>query len=188
MTAGAGLQRGGNFQVPYRDTQAALRHLFANWDVKDWKVDRDGYTEEREQRHRGRTRVVDVWVPRSSTVTVSFYRNGQWQNLRCGRFDNYDANLRAIYLLLDRMRISEGYGVEYGGLTSSTDLVPASVTLTLTRRSQLLRELHLSDDAPFTVVEATWRRLVREASDRGDDAAVVRLNNAYNALKKEMQP
>jgi hypothetical protein len=175
----------GRFATSYRDTLVALRYLFEAWGVKaaEWQVERNGHEEEFLSRGRVQRRWVTVMPP---YVVVSYYRQGQWQHLRCATYTTYDANLRAVYLLLDRMRISEGHGVSYGGLTSSRELVPVGAGTT--RRTQLLAFFHLAGDAPFNVVEATWRRLVRDASDAGDDDLVKNLNNAFNELKKELQP
>jgi len=173
----------GPFATPYKDTIVQLRYLFDAWGVKgtEWQVERNGYEEETVVSGRVRRRWITAQPP---TVMVSYYRQGQWQHLRCARYETYDANLRAIYLLLERMRISEGHGVTYGGLTSSQELVPVGVGPS--RRQQLLSALHLATDAPFAVVEAAWRRLVRNASDEGDDNQVKLLNNVFNELKSEM--
>jgi len=54
---------------------------------------------------------------------VEFYRNNIWQNISCYRFGTRAENLRQCYLLIQRLRIAERFGVQYAGLTSAKEVV-----------------------------------------------------------------
>lgn len=91
-------------------------------------------------------------------VQVRYLRNGRWQQISCFMFNSRAANLRQVYLLLDRLRIAEQQGVQYEGLSFTQELVP--IDTERAQKETLLDAydiLGVSPDDPQDLIDRVFR-------------------------------
>ena len=156
-------------------TRSQIRHQFTLWDIDPsefeiiWEEDRSS----------GK-------IERRPGATVRYMRNGQWQSISCFGFPSRSANLRQCFLLLERLRIAEQNGVQYQGLTFTSDL---ATTGEPSRKESLLDAydtLGVSPDDPVELINDVYRRKSQYYHpDKGGDAEKFkRLNAAYELVMK----
>ena len=157
-------------------TRAQIRHQFTMWDIDPsefeivWEEDRSS----------GR-------IERRPGATVRYMRNNQWQSISCFGYPNRATNLRQCFLLLERLRIAEQNGVQYQGLTFTSDLV--TTTKETGRKESLLDAydvLGVSPDDPVDLVESVFRKksMFYHPDKGGDAEKFKRLNAAYELIMK----
>lgn len=162
--------------VDVDQTGREIRHTFALWDIDPsefeivWEEDRSS----------GR-------IARLPEATVRYMRSGKWQSVSCFTFPNRAANLRQCFLLLDRLRIAEQQGVQYEGLTHTTEIVASSGESG--RKSNILDAydiLGVSPDDPIAMIKDVFRKKsMYYHPDKGGDAEKFkRLNSAYELVMK----
>ncbi len=158
--------------VPVDKTRRDIRHTFLKWDIDHsefeilWEEDLG----------RGR---------RGPGVRVRYLRNGIWQEVACFGFPNRPENLRQCFLLLDRLRIAERFGVQYAGLTFTKEIT--AVDKEQTKREDLLEAydfLGVSPDDPIELVKDVFQKKCHfYHPDKGGSAEKFkRLNNAYERI------
>ena len=162
--------------VDVDQTRREIRHQFALWDIDAsefeivWEEDRSS----------GKT-------IRRPGATVRYMRNGQWQEVACHGFPTRAANLRQCFLLLERLRIAEQHGVQYQGLTFTTDL--ATTSGEAARRESLMDAydiLGVSPDDPVDLIKDVYRRksMYYHPDKGGTDEKFKRLKSAYDLIMK----
>lgn len=157
-------------------TRRQIRHQFALWDIDPsefeiiWEEGRNG------------SRTI-----RLPGVKLRYMRNSQWQEIACYGFPSRAANLRQIFLLLERLRIAEQQGVQYQGLTFSKEV--ATVVGESSRKQDLLDAydiLGASPDDPIDLIKDVYRKKSSYYHpDKGGDAEKFkRLTQAYELIMK----
>lgn len=146
------------------ETRRDIEETFRKWRIDEWRVPRDGSGE------RGVARVF-FWV------------NDVKQELACTRFWNYRDNLRAVYLILESLRLAQERGI-------MRELARAAVAM-LPPGQPAPRPWHevfgVRPDAAATSVEAMYRHLAKtkHPDAGGSDAAMRELNAALEEFKRE---
>lgn len=157
-------------------TRSQIRHQFILWEIDPsefeiiWEEDRSS----------GK-------ILRRPGATVRYMRNSQWQSISCFGFPGRAANLRQCFLLLERLRIAEQNGVQYQGLTFTSEL--ATTTGETSRKESLLDAydvLGVSPDDPVELIDSIFRKKsMHYHPDKGGDAEKFkRLNAAYELIMK----
>lgn len=121
-------------------------------------------------------------------ATIRYLRNGKWQNVSC--FSKWDraTNLRQIFLFLDRIRKSEKVGIQYAGLSFSTELSTASSDSPERERKESLLDaydfLGVSPDDPLDLIKDIYRKksMHYHPDKGGTDDKFKQLNEAYNMV------
>ncbi|KKM94732.1 hypothetical protein LCGC14_1195440 [marine sediment metagenome] len=154
-----------------------IRHAFAMWDIDPsefeilWEEERGG---------RGQ-------IMKRPGAIVRYLRNSQWQTISCYGFPSRPENLRQCYLLLNRLRIAEQHGVQYEGLSHSTE-VAAPDTASARRESILdaYDTLGAGPEDPLELIKDIYRRKsMYYHPDKGGDAEKFkRLTAAYELIMK----
>lgn len=166
----------GKITVDVDITRNQIREMFRKWGIDRseteilWEESKDGR--------------------RLPGAVVRYMRSGKWQEVSCHIFNTRVANLRQIYLLLDRLRIAEDNGVAYAGLSGSKKLVPAGTNNETSRKESLLDAydvLGASPDDPVELIKDIYRRKSNYYHpDHGGNAErFKRLTDAYNFIMKE---
>ena len=154
-----------------------IRHAFAKWDI-----DPSEFEILWEEERGGRGQVI-----RRPGAIVRYLRSGQWQTISCYGFTNRPENLRQCYLLLDRLRKAEQHGVQYEGLSHSTE-VAAPDTASARRESILdaYDTLGASPEDPLELVKDVYRRksMYYHPDKGGDPEKFKRLTAAYDLIMK----
>ncbi len=123
-------------------------------------------------------------------VTINYLRDGKWQTVSCFSQWNRANNLRQLYMFLDRIRKSEKVGIQYQGLSYSTEVVSsskASATDERNRREDLLDAYDIlgsSPDEPVELVKEIYRKkvLYYHPDKGGDTERFKRLQKAYEMI------
>ncbi len=155
-------------------TRDEIRATFRKWgiDPSEWEIVWDESKE-------------GVRLP---GARVRYMRSGKWQEIICTAFPSRAQNLRQCYLLLDRLRIAEQNGVQYMGLTFTTDV--ASVNQEASRKESLLEAydiLGVSPDDPLDLVKSVYRSkslYYHPDKNPGEQEKQKRLNLAYETVMK----
>lgn len=157
-------------------TRREIRHTFSLWDIDPsefeiiWEEDRS----------TGR-------ILRRPGATVRYMRGGNWQEVACFGFPSRQENLRQCFLLLERLRIAEQHGVQYQGLTFTTEM--ATTTGESARKESLMDAydvLGVSPDDPVDLIKDVYRRksMYYHPDKGGTDEKFKRLNKAYELIMK----
>jgi len=152
-------------------TRAAMRDMF-----RKWGIDRSETEILWEETKDGR---------RLPGAVVRYMRNGKWQEVSCRAFPARAQNLRQVFLFLDRVRIAEGNGIVYTGLSGSKDLTAPDTEAT--RKESLLDAYDILGAAPDDPVELV-KELYRKKSTYyhpdhgGDPEKFKRLTRAYELI------
>ena len=119
---------------------------------------------------------------------VRFYRQNIWQEISCFRFRSRAENLRQCFLLLQRLRIAEKYGVQYAGLTSSKSVVSTNNAPTGEKEALLdaYDRLGVSPDDPIELIKDVFRKksMYYHPDKGGTDEKFTKLRNAYELIMK----
>ncbi len=158
-------------------TRREIRDTFRKWDIDPSEFE-IVWEEERES---GR-------IIRRPGATVRYYRAGTWQLVSCFAFYTRQENLRQCFLLLDRLRIAEQHGVQYQGLTHTTDLSTATNTESSKKESLLdaYDILGVSPDDPLDLIKSIYQRksLHYHPDKGGDPNKFKRLTKAFELIMK----
>ena len=162
--------------VPVDQTRRDIRHAFAMWDI-----DPSEFEILWEENPAGGSRT------RRPGAIVRYLRDGQWQSISCYGFPGRPENLRQCYLLLDRLRIAEQHGVQYEGLSHSTEV--AAPDTASARRENILDAydtLGASPDDPLELIKDIYRRKSQfyHPDKGGDPEKFKRLTAAYELILK----
>ena len=98
-------------------------------------------------------------IIRQPGVTVRYMRSGKWQEISCHGFSNRAQNIRQCFFLLERLRIAEQHGVQYQGLSYTTEV--ATTNTEQARRQDLMEGydiLGASPDDPVDLIKELYRR------------------------------
>lgn len=129
-------------------TRSEIRRQFSLWkiDQSEWEI---VYQEDRSS---GR-------IIRQPGATVKYMRNGSWQVISCYGYPNRASNLRQCFLLLERLRVAEQHGVQYTGLTFSTEV--ATTNNEQQRRQDIMEAydiLGAGPDDPIDLIKELYRK------------------------------
>lgn len=147
------------------ETRRDIERTFAKWGIDEFRIvphPKEGYRE---------------------PARVVYYVSEDKQELSCDRFPNYRTNLRAVYLVLEALRLAQERGILKELARAAAGLLAAPST---TKPAHEV--LGISRDAPLSVAEAAYKALARERHpDRtgGSEAAMKELNEAFEKFKRE---
>ncbi len=123
-------------------------------------------------------------------ATIHYLRDGKWQTVSC--FSKWDraTNLRQLYMFLDRIRISEKVGIQYQGLSYTTEITSsqkASASSEKSRKEDLLESydiLGASPDDPIELIKDIYRKksMYYHPDKGGDEERFKRLQSAYELV------
>lgn len=123
-------------------------------------------------------------------ATIHFLRGKNWQTVSC--FSKWDraTNLRQLFIFLDRIRISEKVGIQYQGLSYTTEVATTTNDSSANerdRKEDLLDSydiLGASPDDPIELIKDIYRKKsMYYHPDKGGDAErFKRLTQAYNTV------
>jgi len=133
--------------VPLDKTRTDIRHTFALWglDPSEFEI----LWESEVNPKAGRL---------APGVQVRYLRNRKWQQVSCFNFNTRAGNLRQVYLLLDRLRVAEQQGVQYEGLTFTTE-VATTVDTERQKKEDLMDAydiLGVSPDDPVDLIKRVY--------------------------------
>ncbi len=98
-------------------------------------------------------------IIRQPGASVRYMRSGKWQEISCYGFANRSQNLRQCFLLLERLRIAEQHGVQYQGLSYTTEISTTSPEQS--RRQDLMDAydiLGAGPDDPVDLIKELYRK------------------------------
>ncbi len=161
--------------TPVDQTRKDIRHAFWQWDIdpSEFEILWEGEGAGGKLRRPG--------------AIVRYLRNGQWQTISCYGFPTRPANLRQCFLLLDRLRIAEQHGVQYEGLSHSTEV--AAPDTESGRRENILDAydtLGAGPDDPVELMKDIYRRksMYYHPDKGGDPEKFKKLTEAYELILK----
>lgn len=119
---------------------------------------------------------------------VEFYRHSVWQSISCYRFGTRAENLRQCFLLIERLRIAEKFGVRYAGLTSATDVTVHKNTVQDEKRDLLdaFDTLGVGPDDPVELVKDVYRKksMYYHPDKGGNPEKFKKITAAYELILK----
>lgn len=146
------------------ETRHDIDETFRKWGIEEYRIPRN---------ERGNV----------GPATVLFYVNDQKQALTCSRFYEYRDNLRAIYLILDSLRLAQERGI-------LSELARAAVAMLgpgQTAVRSWYEVLDVSPRADPDVVKASFQALARKRHPDagGSNEAMTELNRAYEEFQRQ---
>jgi len=137
-----------NMTVDIDKTRADIRRQMAMWNIdqSEWEI---VYQEDRTS---GR-------IIKGPGATIRYMRNSSWQAVSCFGFPGRAQNLRQCFLLIERLRIAEQHGVQYQGLSYTTDVVATNSEQS--RRQDLMEAydiLGAGPDDPVDLIKDIYRK------------------------------
>lgn len=124
-------------------------------------------------------------------AVVRYMRQGKWQTVTSYAYTTRAANLRQIYLFLDRIRIAEMNGVQYEGLSYSTEVAMTNNPSNSERakRETLMEAFDIVGvkvDDPIDLVKDVYRRktMYYHPDKGGDPEKFKSLTEAYELILK----
>jgi len=158
-------------------TRSEIRRQFVLWNIdpSEWEII---YQEDRSNNK----------IIRLPGATVRYLRNGKWQSIYCYGFSSRGQNLRQCFFLLERLRIAEQHGVQYTGLTFTSEV--ATTNGEQSRRQDLMEAYDILGAAPDDPVEMV-KEIYRKKSQYyhpdkpgGNPEKFKRLTEAYDSIMK----
>jgi DnaJ-domain-containing protein 1 len=123
-------------------------------------------------------------------ATIHYLRDNKWQTVSC--FSKWDrgTNLRQLYMFLDRIRISEKVGIQYQGLSYTTEVTKSTKATSDNERDHkedildAYDILGASPDDPIELIKDIYRRkcMYYHPDKGGDQERFKRLQNAYELI------
>ncbi len=168
-----------NMSVPLDKTRSDIRRAFAKWDIDPsefeilWENDINP--------NAGRL---------APGVTVRYLRDKSWQQIACYSYTTRAANLRQVFLLLDRLRIAEQQGVQYQGLTFTTAVASQGNGNTEREQKEKLLDaydiLGVRPDDPVDLIKKVYlnKSNYYHPDKGGDPEKFKRLTAAYDLILK----
>lgn len=159
-------------------TRKNIRAMFHQWDIDPSEYEIN-YQEE----------VLTTGVRRRlAGATIRYLRDGKWQNVSCYSKWDRPTNLRQIFLFLDRIRKSEKVGIQYEGLSFTTELTRASSESPEREKKESLLDaydfLGVSPDDPLNLIKDVYRKkcMYYHPDKGGTEDKFKQLNEAYNMV------
>ena len=167
----------GTMKVSLDQTRRDIRHTFALWglDPSEFEI----LWESEVNPKAGRL---------APGVQVRYLRNGKWQQISCYTFTSRAANLRQVFLLIQRLRIAEQQGVQYEGLTFTTE-VATTVDTERQKKEDLLDAydiLGVSPDDPVDLIKRVYNNKAQyyHPDKGGAPEKFKKLTAAYDLILK----
>ena len=150
-----------------QETLSDLQVVFHKWGIEEWDTPQT----------TSRGRIIDT------VAVVYFTFRGKQRQMACQRFPTYEQNLRALYLNLDSLRLSDQRGI-LDDLGQFFEALPAPSGAPTTETPYEI--LGLSPMATLDVAETVYRSLAKKAhaDTGGSDKAMARLNAAIDSIRK----
>lgn len=122
----------------------------------------------------------DVQVGLNSAA-ITFEVNRTEQRLSCSRFYDGPSNLRAVYLILESLRLAAQRGIMEELARAAVAMLPPG-----TVRRPAHEVLEIMPNASLVVAEAAYRQLAKahHPDTGGSDAAMTELNDAIDEWRK----
>ena len=160
-------------------TRNDIRHMFELWRIEQFSIMRE------------QEEYVSGGMKRGNGVTITYFRKGAWQTVFCNHHPDYNRNIRAIFLFLDRVRIAEKSGISYQGLSSTKDLAKSEFTQTKSEEQESLEDAHdvlgVSKDDPTELIRKVYTQKVQfyhPDKEGGDAEKFKRITKAYELILK----
>ncbi len=159
-------------------TRKDIRGMFLQWgiDLSEYEIN---YQEE----------ILTTGVRRRLPgATIRYLRDGKWQNVSCYSKWDRATNLRQIFLFLDRIRKSEKVGIQYEGLSFTTEVARVSSESPEREKKEVLLDaydfLGVSPDDPLGLIKDIYRKksMHYHPDKGGTDEKFKQLNEAYNMI------
>lgn len=164
--------------VDLERTRRQIRHTFALWAIEPSEFEILWESELSEKAGR-----------LAPGVQVRYLRGRKWQQVSCFTFNTRAANLRQVFLLLDRLRIAEQQGVQYEGLTFTTEVVTTDKERV--QKESLLDAydiLGVNPDDPIDLIDRVYRAKSSiyhpDNKTSGNEQKFKRITEAYDQIKK----
>lgn len=145
-----------------QETRFDIGECFEKWGIEEFRVLGDGK------------------AGSATAAEVLFWPNDRKQSIRCDRFWDYRTNLRAVYLILEPMRLASQRGI-------LEELARAAVAMLPEGRIQKPPHevLGVARDAPMTVAQAAYKALAKERHPDagGSHEAMQELNEAWESFQ-----
>lgn len=154
-----------NTNKPPEETRRDIEDVFRKWGIDEYRIPRNGGKGE------------------SGPATVHYWLNDQKQDLSCSRFHYYRENLRALYMILNALRLAQERGI-------LRELARAAAALLGPGEPQK-RPAHeilgVYPDAPVEVAEAAYKALarLRHPDHGGTEEEMKMLNDAIARFRQE---
>lgn len=142
-----------------------LENCMRKWGVTEWDAPRGS---------RSVNQPASVW----------FVLNGEHKVMHCERFKRYSVNLRALYFVLDELRLASQRGILEEFRQFFEQLPPPSGEPVTQSPYELLG---VAPSAPVEVAEAAYRALAKRAhpDTGGSNERMSRLNVAIATIRRE---
>ncbi len=143
-------------------TRRDIKECFAKWGITDFTIGGEAGSKVK------------------PLAFVRFSVNGQEQTIRCERAWDYGANLRAIWRLLESLRMAAHYGIMEELATAAAAMLPPG------RRQRPPHEvLGIAKDAPTPVAEAAYKAMagIHHPDKGGTTGAMAELNEAIETIR-----
>ncbi len=167
----------GRLTVPLETTRHDIRHTFSLWglDSSEFEI----LWESELNPNAGRL---------APGVQVRYLRRGKWQSVSCYTWNTRAANLRQVYMLIDRLRISEQQGIQYEGLTFTTEVATTENSKVTQQETLAIYYDFLgvdpSDDIDTIKRVYTAKSMSYHPDKGGDPNKFKRLTHAYEEIMK----
>ena len=129
---------------------------------------------------------VNAWylMTGNGRAVLTYTVRDRHQEIACDRFPSAEQNARALYGLVDALRLADQRGMLREMAEQAAALLSAPV-----RARPAHEVLRVFPDAPLAVIEAAYRALAKTAHPDagGTDEAMKELNEAYETMRKERE-
>ena len=146
-----------------QETRAEIRNVFRKWGLDDWEI-----------------------LPKAAgddVATVEFYLNGEKKSFSCKRFWDYRTNLRALYLILDPVRLAQERGILEELARMATAFLPSGSETS--KKRPWYEVLQVTPTTSPEVVKASYQALAkqRHPDSGGSEDAMRELNAAFEEFE-----
>jgi hypothetical protein len=152
--------------TPASVTHRDIADVFRKWDISEWTI-----------HQRAIRRAV------RGDAEVEFETNGRRTVLTCSEFPTYQQNIRAVFFVLDALRLADQRGI----LPQLRDAAIALLPPGPAAARPAYEVLGISPNTPLEIAEAAYKVLARKVHPDagGTDSAMRELNEAIEHFRKQ---
>ena len=165
--------------VGVEQTRQDIRHMF---DL--WGIDRSEYEIDWQEEA-----LLSGVKRRLPGVSVRYLHENKWQTVSClDQWHDRGWNLRQVFFFLDRIRVAEKVGVQYEGLSYTTEVATVPGQIQERDRKETLLDaydiLGTSPDDPVELVKEVYKKKAGyyHPDKGGDPEKFRRLQEAYELI------
>lgn len=147
------------------ETRADIEDVFRKWGIEEYRMP-----------PRGKGSYDE-------SALIIFYVNDEKHELKCSRFQRYRQNLRALYLILDELRLAHERGILSELARAAVAFLPAGSVET--RKRPWYEVLQVTPTTSPEVAKASYQALAkqRHPDGGGSDEAMRELNAAWEEFE-----